>query len=114
MIDKSKVDQFNLQKAYIDNLKMYINPEMFAKEMGYDTKNKNDFSKENSEFYQHSMTARAFGKPKLSPLMEKAVKSSHEDRNNKNVKTIYVDKLEDFDRTEKQQPRTGIEIDDTD
>jgi hypothetical protein len=61
------------------------------------------------------MTARAFGKPKLSPILEKAVKSSYEDRNNRNVKTIFVDKLSDLDKpTQPMKQNVGMETEDTD
>lgn len=73
-IEKSKKQEFDFYLSILDSLKMYINPEMYRKELSLrGNKVDSSWDKKNSEFEQHSRTARLYGKPELSPELKKAV-----------------------------------------
>lgn len=78
-IRDEKEHENELRLSVVDQIKVYINPEMYLKELEARGE-KSPSGKYNSEFDQHSISARLTGKPKLSPEMEKAVKKSWEGR----------------------------------
>jgi len=83
-IDQDFTKKYEWDKSLFDSVKMYVNPEMFVKEMEFRGEmpkgegNKifnrvSKFEKVNSEFIQHSITARNTGKPKLGADLQEAI-----------------------------------------
>ena len=72
-IGKSKKQEYDLLRAEMDNLKLYINPMMFQKELEMRGMKVSGYEKTNRDFAMQSRTNKLFGKPMLSPEMQAAL-----------------------------------------
>jgi hypothetical protein len=72
-IEKSKKREYDLLRAELDTLKLYINPALFQRELEMRGMSTSRYEKVNRDFAMQSKTNMLFGKPMLSPEMQEAL-----------------------------------------
>jgi hypothetical protein len=101
-IEKSKKQEYDLLRAELDNLKLYINPEMFQKELEMRGMKIAKYEKTNKDFAMQSRTARLFGRPMLSNEMQKALDEFKQIQGNPNIKKTEIGPIDVSDIKEEE------------
>lgn len=81
---------------------MYINHDMYKEELRLRGKDVGTWEKKNSEFEQHSRTARQTGKPELSPELKKALENYKVINKNENIKQVNIGPINVSDINEEE------------
>jgi len=81
---------------------MYINPEMYKKEMEMRGGTVDTWQKVNRDYEHQSRTARLYGKPELSPEMKQALDSFKDLEKDPNVKKVDLGPLDSSDINEEE------------
>lgn len=83
-IDKDLFDKYGLVKGVIEQVKFYINPQIYDAEYG-----ENKYTRKNSEFERQSFIGKHTGKMVSSPMVQKALKKFYETKSGE-VERVYI------------------------
>jgi hypothetical protein len=81
---------------------MYINPELYKKELEARGGSSDNWQKVNSEFEHQSRTAKLYGKPELSPELKQALESYRDMSNDQNVPKVGLGNVTSSDINEEE------------
>lgn len=101
-IEKSKKQEYDLLRAELDNLKLYINPVMFQKELEMRGVQASGYEKINRDFAMQSRTNKLFGKPMLSAEMQKALDGFKQINETQNLKITEIGPINISDINEEE------------